>query len=244
MKLWVNISFLYDKNKLSLFNNVKDSILNIKTEETKIIINSNFNFSNDLNIQIFNNSNLLDLAYEHKKSMHDFLESDFTHFLYIEHDMLFTENHLKYWLEYRYKLKEFNFLPAFHRFETKNNKSYSVDITQKAFNIITINNEKYISLFEPYQGLMLMDKELVKEHIDSGFDKVKSIHTFGHLESANSAYIYCNVPNGFLHRLLLPIKDFKKSLIHHTDNKYCNMENIQFGKIDIDELYDLFVKSN
>lgn len=243
IKLWINIAFFYNANKIQFLKNVIENILKLNVLEHKLVINSNVKFSNTLDIQICNPLNPMDIVYEHKKNMLDFLSSDFTHFLFLEDDMIFNQDNLDYWISYRDKLKTFKLLPGFHRYEIKYNELFSVDLTKIKFKKLNLNNETYI-LFpdEPYQGIFLMDKELVKEHFDTGFYKIKNIKGFGHLESANSSYVYCNVPDNLENRMVLPIKNFEKTLIHHSDNKYSNLQNSIFGKIKINDLKNNFVE--
>jgi hypothetical protein len=240
MKLWVNIAFHYKPERLQYLNKVIDSIVQIPTEETRIIVNSNesFEIQGASVHQVLGMSNNWDLTWIHKQYLKDFLSSGFTHFVYTEDDHVLTTQLMDYWVKHRELFREKGFLPGMHRVEYNNNKVYSVDCTQKQlYREIVINGESFASLEQPYQGLMVMDRELVEEHIKSkSYTYNTSSYRFGYAETANSEYIYDNVPQGFLHRLLVPIDRFSDCWIHHCANNYCTKSGTMHGKLPVENV--------
>ena len=68
MKLWFNVCFHYVDSRLNDFYKLVDNLQNLK-QEKKIIINSNTNFNNKLNIDVATLSDPFHLTWEHKKYM-------------------------------------------------------------------------------------------------------------------------------------------------------------------------------
>ena len=177
----------------------------------------------------------------------------FSHFLYLEDDILINENNINYWIFARKILKKFNFIPAFLRCENKGNKLFSVDnpktIRIKNTPKILTQSEKFgfLNLRYPYHASCLMDRDLMKEYSKSelvGIDyglKHKVMKTLYPIkELANIIIGYINVPNGYYNRFFLPFINSNKipfyCIIKHIDNKYIKLKNERFGKIDIKNL--------
>ena len=177
----------------------------------------------------------------------------FSHFLYLEDDILINENNINYWIFARKILKKFNFIPAFLRCETNGNKLFSVDnpktIRIKNTPKILTKSKKigFLNLRYPYHASCLMDRDLMKEYNKSkliGIDyslKHKVMKTLYPIkELANIIIGYINVPNGYYNRFFLPFINSNKipfyCIIKHIDNKYIKLKNERFGKIDIKNL--------
>jgi hypothetical protein len=92
----------------------------------------------------------------------------------------------------------------------------------------------------PYQGVYLMDKELMGEHLNGE----SSDPDFGQCDiraRAASGATFLNVPSKFLSRnvvgIIFPNMQIdKNALIHHTPNNYTNNPNTRDGKILISQL--------
>ena len=228
-KIWVNIAFWYYKARLDCLRKNIVSIQSIETANTKIIIDSNVKFDIDLNVQINQHhlENPFDLTWKHKNYLQDFLDSDFTHFIYNEDDHIITNDNIKYWIYNIDKLKDSGFLHGFIRVEYKKDNPYAIDhcIKPRILKTLYIDDLQYISLRQPYQGIMIMDKDMVIEHINSPCYTINGISKkLRYRESANSDYAYFNVPTGFKHRLLTNFDDPNSCLIHHCTNTYINQK--------------------
>ena len=246
MKLWVNIAFHYDTNRLQYLERVLESVKNIKTEKTHIVVNSNTHFPCTQNLEIVDD--LYDpylLTWAHKLYMPKFLESDFTHFVYLEDDMEITDKTFQYWVKTRelFKSNDFNFIPGIHRVEyDTNGTAYSLDaldrIQKESRPRLSIKNKEFISITEPYQGMFIMDRELVEEHISSRFfNEVVMHNNYGIRESANLGNIYVNIPAGWQHRSLIPLTDFSDCWVHHNANNYIVNPNSRHSRIPTESLF-------
>lgn len=233
MKLFVCLAFYYNPKIIRYLKQTIVSLRNLGIE-TKIIVDVNANSDHtrlNLSADVFVNPvrYLTDpflLAWHHKHHMRDFLKGKYTHFAYLEPDHKLLPHHLQYWLDYRKFFLENNkpYLPGFIRYETLGKQIISSDFgyKQKKLNIL-IKGNLFYSVEQPYQGMFIMDKELVHEHLDSPAScPDKCIGIWGDIrEAANSEYIYYRVPiGGVAHRLLIPAADIDACLVHHLSNKY------------------------
>jgi len=185
------------------------------------------------------------MCWEHKKLIPEFLESEYTHFVYFENDLLFTQQNLDYWLETRslFKKNNLTFVPAFHRIEiSSSGQIVSLDATwpKAIHSILEIEGKKFASLFFPYHAMYVMDKELAQEHVQGHFyrpdgDK-PGFRVPGVVEQSAVGNMFDNVPQGFYHRCLVPMEDFSRCWVHHTANKFVDDPDNSFGKLPIDQV--------
>ena len=243
MKLFVNICFHYVEKRLKYLNEVIDSVNEIPTDETIIIVNSNEIFPSDTIINYAHGlKDPYHLTWEHKKYMQEFLKSDYTHYAYLEDDMKLTTTTMEYWLQTKklFKDKSFNFIPAIHRIEYKDGVAVSLDATKKpgVCDAIILDNQKFVFLPEPYQGMFIMDREDVVEHLNSQYASIGQYHSYGIRESANLGNMYHNVPQGYSHRAVVPVNNFEQCWVHHVANNYANNLNTPHAKIPAKDLLD------
>ena len=242
MKLWVNVCFHYVEGRVEQFKKLIDNLKSLKTTETKIIINTNTIFDCDLPLDLAVLNDPFHLTWEHKKYMPAFLESNFTHFMYIEGNMEFTQKNLNYWCKNKalFERNNLNFIPAFHRVQNSNNNTYSLDPTRKANNcrLLSVEEKTFVSMNEPYQGMFLMNREDVKEHIESEYYHLGQKGWWGIRESANLGNMFVNVPNGYSHRMMLSVDEFEDSWIPHFGTDYHNNPNSPHAKILAKELFN------
>ena len=116
------------------------------------------------------------LTWHHKDVFRRALRTDgFTHLLYLEDDIAFTEANLRYWLTARQQLAERGMLPGFVRFERRGEARLLVDqtrsgqhedagppITVEGWGEVAVRNSR-----RPYQACSLLDRELAREHLRS-----------------------------------------------------------------------------
>ena len=182
------------------------------------------------------------------------LDKSFSHFLYLEHDILLYKKNLIYWSKFRTILKSKNLIPAFLRTEkNKNNEIFVVDAINK-INLkndpkiyINSKNDGFINNRYPYQAIYLMDRDLMKEYLNSpastvdfGFFNQELRNKYPIKELVNVSIAYFNIPNGYYNRYVIPFTNKKEipdfCLIEHSSNKYVNLKNKFFSKINIKEL--------
>ena len=174
-------------------------------------------------------------------------DNSITHFLYVEDDILIRKRNIIYWLEGREMLREYGLIPSFLRYEKKDDDfaKYSTDITfstlySKLLHTKAKKDYVFINFHQPYQGLYLLDRELMAEHLngpssnpDSGIWSIR--------EKAAQGLTYANVPEGFYSRNLVGFDTLKFSvdpecLVHHLPNNYANNPGTPFGKIPYQDL--------
>ena len=240
MKLWVNVCFYYVEERLERFREVIKTISDIPN--IKLIINSNVNFDSNLPIHVTELSDPYWHTWEHKKYMPEFLESDYTHYAYLEGNIHVEKKTFDYWIKTRelFQQNNLNFIPAVHRVQkNKEGQVYSLDCThyQRHRPTITVEEQKFISLSEPYQGMFIMDKELVKEHIESDYYPFGQKGSWGIRESANLGNMFVNIPVGFGHRCMLPLNNFSDTWVTHFGTDYHGDKNSPHAKIKIEDLF-------
>ena len=179
-------------------------------------------------------------------------EKSFSHFLYLEDDILINSENINYWIYYRKILKHYKLIPAFLRCEFYKNKLLSVDNIKKIIFKDTpkiLSNSKsfgFINLKYPYHGSCLMDRDLMNEYsksklisIDYGIRHKIMKELYPIKELANIIIGYINVPKGFYNRFFIPFKNFNKipnyCITQHLDNKY-SKNKTSFGKIEVKNL--------
>ena len=179
---------------------------------------------------------------------HFFGPDNFSHYLYLEDDLLFTKANFHYWLESREILRPYNLIPAFMRYELKLGSAvrYATDMTHK----ITFSRLKkieykkgsyYLSLPQPYQGMYLLDRDLMGEHLKGGSSNPDCKGFGGIREKAAQGLIYAGVPRGFLNRHALKYDAVARrvdsaALVHHSTNSYADDPSVKFAKIPVDAL--------
>jgi hypothetical protein len=185
-----------------------------------------------------------------KKKFH----ASYSHFLYLEHDIIFKKENLIYWNICRKILKSKNLIPSFIRTEkNKKNEKFAVDAVCK---IDLINNPKiyfrnkyegFVNNKNPYQGAYLMDRDLMREYLNSpastvdfGFFNKELRNKYPIKELLNISIAYHNIPKGYYNRYMIPFDNKKEipdyCLIEHSSNKYVNLKNEIFSKINLNEL--------
>ena len=267
-KMSIVICYHFNKKRIKNLKKICQNIDNYKFSKNVSIItneinNNEYNFlKNELRKKLkkFNIIKIKDIPEPNllpwycldymKKS---YKNKSFTHFLYLEDDILINENNINYWIFARKILKKFNFIPAFLRCENDGKKLFSVD-NPKAIKLndtpkILTNSKEFgfLNLKYPYHASCLMDRDLMKEYTKSklvGIDyglRHKIMKTMYPIkELANIIIGYINVPKGYYNRFFLPFVSSKKipiyCIIKHIDNKYIKINKEHFGKININNL--------
>lgn len=239
MKLWVSLCFYYVENRLENFKRTINNLSNIPN--IKITVDSNVNFDSNLDIRVTQLADPYHYTWEHKKYMPEFLNSDYSHFAYVEGNIDVTKKTFDYWIKTRemFLKNNHNLIPAVHRIQKdKEGNIYSLDCTHKQHGCrIKVDDQEFIFLSEPYQGMFIMDKEMVKEHIDSGYYSLGHKHTYGIRESANLGNIYVNVPPNLPHRAALPLNIPDECMVEHFGTDYHGDVNSPHAKIKIEDLF-------
>lgn len=177
-------------------------------------------------------------------------DANFSHFMYLEDDIQIAPHNINYWLRGRHELHESGFYPSFIRYEVNcvDKRCYATDITQhlkfKRLSKIQLSSDYvFLNSPQPYQGMYLMDREMMSEY----FNSPASSPDFGswHIrEKATQALTFVNVPKHFSSRNLLGYNVSQKiidpgAFIEHLPGNYANDPCSPFGKVPVDALIRL-----
>lgn len=199
------------------------------------------------------------LAWSHLDVFRKKIEDEtYSHFLYLEDDIKITRENTTYWLEARQKLKKHGFIPGFFRIERNDHDGnfYSSDVMEKMsmYDCPVFNAQgetSFINIVYPYQGLYLLDRELMNEHLNGPSSNPDFDHSDGglfriqgHDMRARAAFCltFVNVPSGFRSRYVLPFNNKSNQIesycfVHHLPNNYTNNLNHNIGKIKVTEVF-------
>jgi len=179
-----------------------------------------------------------------------FKDESITHFLYLEDDLLCTQEHVNYMLEAREMLRPVGLIPGLVRVEQNpdDHEWYStdqldqIDISQCQRIALPVDSGLgFINLPLPYQGLYFLDRELMGEHLNGP----SSMPDFGdwHIrEKAAQGLTFVQVPGGFSSRIMIPYYEREKRiaqccLLHHMTNSYALQPNSPYGKIKVRDIF-------
>lgn len=232
----------------------------------KDFIEKEINSICSLKIEFFNPKDLLDprlLPLSHFEIVKKkFNQKEYSHFLYLEDDILIKELNIKYWVIARASLKKYNLIPSFVRTEIneKDKERYVVDTIKKNSFLLQskiLNKNKsfaFLNLVNFYCGSYFYDRELMSEHLngpscslDFGHGSynqkyiIPDMQELGLLERASAVLAFKDVPKGFLHRNMVPVNVITKQLeeyclIEHLSNKFANTKS-DFGKIKVKDVF-------
>ena len=189
------------------------------------------------------------LTWCHRAVLKERFEQDatVTHFMYLEDDICVRPSNIRYWLEAREALRSSGLIPSFLRYEERipGGERYSTDVTRRLAlgqlpQLRTAQDYAFLNLPQPYQGMYLLDRELMLEHME-GPSWDPNFGPWGIMEKATQGLTYAGVPPGYNSRNLIgydlasgQIDD--GCLVHHTPNNYTNNPRSKFGKIPLTEL--------
>lgn len=171
-----------------------------------------------------------------------------SHFMYLEDDVLFTQENMIYWIQGRHYLGSSGFIPAFLRYETRpdeGDQRYVLDVMDQADpenspRISLGETYSFISLPHFYQGMYLLDREYMNLHLTTESSSPQDARWWIRERAADGINTY-QIPKGFFSRNLvgyLPEKrqiDFR-CLIHHMANRYTYSPDSRCGKIPVEQI--------
>ena len=179
--------------------------------------------------------------------------SSYTHFIYVEDDILLSYNNFLYFLYYNTILERYGLIPSFQRVEYNNNDNtlYFLDqigvSTLSGRESVEVGNYSFVNLDFPYNATYILDRNLAIEYLASpSFDRERSKNVkpdWGIAERAAMGLCFENCPNGFANRYASPV-DRKTmttpcwSWVYHLPNNYTQNKFKPFGKTRVDQLFD------
>jgi len=139
----------------------------------------------------------------------------FSHLLYLEDDMRFGAEQLRYWQAYRGPLAELGLLPGFVRFEWRDGERYLVDAMRPVDpgvrrRVADVGGAPtpVVNLENPYQAFYILDRDLYEAHFrfSRGRSPLRSrASEWAVRERAASGPIFDEVPKGFVSRSVVPV---------------------------------------
>lgn len=185
-----------------------------------------------------------------------FINKSNSHFMFLEDDILVSNENICYWVYFRKILKKIKLVPGFLRCENYKKNLYVVDNPKKITlfknpKILTASHDfGFINSKYPYSGMYLMDREMMKEYLNSSATEVDFSFTNSFMKSSypikellNISHAYFNVPRGFYNKLMIPFNTNGEipnyCVVEHSDVKYANstkLQNMGFGKIKLKDL--------
>jgi hypothetical protein len=202
------------------------------------------------------------LTWAHKPLIEAALgDPGFSHFVYLEDDLKFTQACLSYWCRYRQALARHGLLPGFVRVEALNGVLYVIDQPRSVSctNLPSIDlgestpdpgdgRLRFVNLPNSYQGMYVLDRPLAFDHFRRSQARnplrSRGISHWGIRERAALGPILDDVPQGFLARNVVPVRTVgtdscrldESCLIEHLAGNYTRTRN-EFGNIAVAELF-------
>jgi hypothetical protein len=194
------------------------------------------------------------LPWSHKHLIaNEFINNDYSHFIYLEDDILLSFENFSYFMYYRDRLKDRGLLPAFQRVEYNNdtNRLYFCDqVGVSDFNSrpgVKLDGYEFVNLDYPWTAMFILDRELALEYIGArSFDRQLSESVRPDWDLACRAGMglsFENAPAGFSHRGVCPVNQETLttpcwSWVYHLPNNYTKNRLKPFGKTRIDQIFD------
>lgn len=262
IKPWINFAFLYQEERFCYLETVLKTLAEWPVDDIKIMLAVN-QISNEKLDKLFalwartklsnvivelidiSTINPYFLQWKHKDHLQEFIDSQYTHFIYSDADIEIKYGVMEYWVKTKKLFDEYklNFIPGTFRTEEFEGVVRSSDITYRTnipeLKIIKIGTKKFFSPQEPFQGISIFNKEMAEEHLHSPYVSTDSVgvYGFGYSETGISGYIFHNTPEGFISRVLFPIDNYTKCWVDHLPSNYAANPNKEHGKIHAHTLF-------
>ena len=233
-KLLVSITFHYDSERLQylratcqqlpalafeikvlIITNTKEPIL-LKSISDGIDFLPSYEL---IDYSVMGHSYFLTWGYQSFLKNYFLTDLPFSHFMYLDDDILIKSKNVDYWLRGRNDLRDTSFYPSFVRYE--NNRSdgtmYAIDITaslsSRKMPFAKISSEYgFINSPQPFQGMFLMNRARMDEYLNSQACS-PDFSSWGTRERATQGLTYVGVSKGFYSRNLIGCNLKKEKLI-------------------------------
>ncbi len=187
------------------------------------------------------------LTWCHLAKARELFNSDpsISHFLYLEDDIHITQTNVIWWLRARQRLHQYGFYPGLLRYEVHpaTEVLYSSDVIAPAIYedtsklVLKDGSYAFLNLNYPYQGLALLDRELMEEYLQMP-DKEIDKSIWGLREKANQYLTFWNVPPGYQSRTMVGYdvtcqRIDSRCLVHHLPNSYATDPEEELGKVPL-----------
>ncbi len=259
------VTFYYRPHTMQFLHRVLRNLSDLSVERVQISVVTNLadtapvgalcaTHTDDFEVLSFPNlQDPLELTWMHKAPLRlAVLRSpgEFTHFLYLEDDIGFTNRNFEYFNEYASSLGERGLIPGFLRTEFSHAKGlpFATDATELTVDPYTlaVSRTTFASPRFPYQAFFLMNRALANEYLASrSFDLKRSREIngdWGARERASMGLCLENVPDTLASRYVLPLrKDGSPDpmcWVDHMAANYANSApNSPLGKLPISKVF-------
>jgi len=223
---------------LRRFDYLKENILNLKKISIKsdIFIHTHNEFLNDKNLDaniIVHKLNKEDLDKGHLtwlvRPLMEKQKNDYQYFMYLEHDIKFSEDNFKYFINYKDNLDDQRFHLGFLIYEENqlDQNKYCVHVVKKFNKFINIKKQKYfLNDFDNYCCFWIYDQKIFNKFIKTNFWSFKKKltnyrHNYGITERSALGFHAFNI-NYFKGTLIPEINDKPdtRCFIEHMTNNY------------------------
>lgn len=195
------------------------------------------------------------LPWSHKHLIGDrFLSADsaYTHFMYVEDDVLLSFDNFCYFIHYREMLKDRMLIPSFQRIEynDSDDRLYLLDqIGVSDFNSrarVNLDGYSFVNLDYPFNAMFILDRELALEYVEaSSFDRERSKAVRPDWDVACRAAMglcFESPPHGFVARYVVPVDPNTLttpswSWVYHLPNNYAKNNLKPFAKTRMDQQF-------
>jgi len=179
-------------------------------------------------------------------------KSAYTHFIYVEDDILLSFDNFCYFIRYREMLKERRLIPSFQRIEYNDadNHLYLVDQVGVADlssrNRVDLDGYAFVNLDYPYNAMFILDRDLALEYVETpSFDRERSKLVRPEWDVACRAAMglcFENPPEGFVARYVSPVDSRTLitpswSWIYHLPNNYAKDRLKPFAKTRVNQQF-------
>ena len=227
--------------QLTRFDFLKENIENLKKLSIKndIFIHTHNNYLDDKNLdaEIINHKiNEIDLEKGYltwlSRSLMKSQINDYKYFMYLEHDINFSEKNLQYYLKYQENLAKKNFHLGFLIYERnhRDQLNYCIHVAKKLNKYLRIDNQKYlINDFENYCCFWIYEKKIFNDFLKSKFWTFeKRLTNFRHnygITERSALGLHALNANYFKATLIPEInsKPDTNCFIEHITNNYLDM---------------------
>ncbi len=238
---------------LTRFDYLKENIINLKNLSIKVDIfihtHNDFLDDKDLKAKIIkheiknedlNKGYLTWLC----RSLMEKQKDEYQYFMYLEHDIRFSEKNLQYWLKYQELLAKKQFHLGFFIYEINNsdNHNYSIHINKKLDKLFEIDSQKFIvNDLENYCCFWIYTKDHFHTFLNSKWWSFKKRannfrHNYGITERSSIGFHAFNM-NYFKATLIPEISEqpHPDSFIEHMTNNYFD----KFSQIERENYTDI-----
>ena len=144
-KIAIVICFYFNKNKINILKKTVKSITTLFNFELTLLTNQLSKKQKNILLKVIRSKKRTIKIYEATKLPDNnllpwysinvmkerFKNKSFSHFMFIEDDIIISSKNICYWIYYRKILKKFNLVPGFLRYENYKKDLYAVDYQKR-----------------------------------------------------------------------------------------------------------------